>query len=58
MEFRWWITHLDDLGFFEEKAFREFCINGNQKFLEEITCDFECCVFYTFEVYGPFFMYM
>ena len=40
---------------YEEKAFGEFCINGNLKFLKEIPCEFECCVFYIFEVYGPFF---
>jgi hypothetical protein len=42
---------------FEEKTFGKFCINGNKKFLEEIPCDFECCIFYTFKVYGLFFMY-
>ena len=25
--------------------------------LEEIPCEFEYCVFYIFEVYGPLFMY-
>ena len=44
-------------GIYEEKTFRKFCINDNYKILEEIPCDFECCVFYTFEVYDPFFMY-
>ena len=46
---------LQSFGVFEEMAFGEFCINGNQKLLEEILCDFECCVFYTFKVYGLFF---
>jgi hypothetical protein len=41
-------------GIFEEKTFKECCINGNYKILEEISCEFECCVFYTFEVYGLF----
>ena len=40
---------------FEAKAFGKFYINGNLKFLEDIPYDFECCVFYTFEVYGPLF---
>jgi len=43
-------------GIYEEKAFEDVALMAT-KIFEEILCKFECCVFYTFEVYGQFFMY-
>ena len=40
----------DDLGFMKKRHLGNFAL-----MTIEISCEFEYCVFYIFEVYGPFF---
>ena len=43
----------DDLGFTKKRHLENFALMKLER-LKEILCEFECCVFYIFKVYGPF----